>query len=254
MRDGACTGGELNLPLIKPGAIFIADAHENVGRDGFLRFLRALDGGKVAMPPQIFLMGDMFDFLAGGCEYTLKFAHEHINLINKIAKKTQIFYFEGNHDFNLESVFKNVQIYPIQRQPAEFTTLSGERVQIAHGDIFLPFIDKYALRFLRLKFFLKFMNMIDKMLNFKISRAILDRLTRKNLSYKISNFKELMSYHLRGYNANIVIEGHFHQGEIFYVKDKFYINLPSFACEQRYFVVEYAHEKIKMAEICLKGH
>ena len=259
----------LYVPVIKEGAIFIADAHENVNRNGFLKFLRAVDSGEIKEPPQIFLLGDMFDFLTGEGEYTIEFYTEHLRLINKISQKVEIFYFEGNHDFRLSNLFnktreiwdghemlryKSIRVYDIYDQPANFKTINEEHVQIAHGDIFLPFVDKYALRFLRVKWFLKFMNALDKFLNFKISKAILARLTKKNLDYKIPNFKELMGKHLQGYEANIVIEGHYHQGEQFNIYDKFYINLPCFACEQSYFVVEYDQQKLNLLKMSLKGH
>ena len=259
----------LYAPTIKDGSIFIGDAHENVNRDGFLKFLRAIDSGEIKEPPQIFLLGDMFDFLTGEGEYTINFYAEHLKLIDKISEKIEIFYFEGNHDFRLSNLLKKtreiceghemqsgkgVMVYDICAQPANFKTISGEHVQIAHGDIFLPFIDKYALRFLRLRWFLKFMNALDKILDFKISKAILAKLTKKNLHYKISNFKELMSKHLQGFDASIVIEGHYHQGELFDIYDRFYINLPCFACEQSYFVVEYAQQKLNLLKMSLKGH
>ena len=258
----------LYTPIIKDGAIFIGDAHENVNRDGFLNFLCAVDSGEIKEPPQIFLLGDMFDFLTGEGEYTREFYAEHLGLIEKISEKIEIFYFEGNHDFRLLNLFnkreicdgrnmqgrKGVKIYDICAQPANFKTISGEYVQIAHGDIFLPFIDKYALRFLRLRWFLKFMNALDKILDFKISKAILDKLTKKNLHYKIPNFKELISRHILGFEADIVIEGHYHQGEIFDICNRLYINLPCFACEQSYFVVEYAQQKLNLLKMSLKGH
>ena len=259
----------LYVPIIKEGAIFLADAHENVNRDGFLKFLRGVDSGEIKEPPQIFLLGDIFDFLTGEGEYTQKFYAEHLRLINKISQKVEFFYFEGNHDFRLSNLFdttrdfwdkgerlsfEGVKVYDISAQPVKFRTMSGEHVQIAHGDIFLPFIDKYALRFLRLRWFLKFMNALDKILDFKISKAILAKLTKKNLHYKISNFKELMSKHLQGFDASIVIEGHYHQGELFDIYDRFYINLPCFACEQSYFVVEYAQQKLNLLKMSLKGH
>lgn len=259
----------LYAPTVKDGAIFIGDAHENVNRDGFLKFLRAVDSGEIKQPPQIFLLGDMFDFLTGEGKYTRKFYAEHLGLIDKISEKIEIFYFEGNHDFRLLNLFKKtreicdghetqsgkgVMVYDICAQPANFKTISGEHVQIAHGDIFLPFIDKYALRFLRLRWFLKFMNALDLILNFKISKAILDKLTKKNLHYKIPNFKELISKHIQGFEADIVIEGHYHQGELFDIYDRFYINLPCFACEQSYFVVEYAQQKLNLLKMSLKGH
>ena len=87
----------------------MADAHENVNRDGFLKFLRAVDSGEIKESPQIFLLGDIFDFLTGEGEYTQKFYAEHLRLINKISQKVEIFYFEGNHDFRLSNLFNKTR-------------------------------------------------------------------------------------------------------------------------------------------------
>ncbi|MGG7047442.1 MULTISPECIES: UDP-2,3-diacylglucosamine diphosphatase [unclassified Campylobacter] len=240
-------------PVIQDGAIFISDAHENANRDGFLRFLQAFERGGICAP-QLFLMGDMFDFLTAHSVSTCKFYVKHIKLIDKISQKTELFYIEGNHDFVLGKLFKNAKIFPIQAQPVKFLTANGKSVEIAHGDNFLPFVSKYALLFLRLEWFLRFMNFIDILLNFRISNAILQKLTLKKLDYKIPNFKAFITPKIRYYNADIVIEGHYHQGQIFDIDEKIYVNLPAFACEQSYFVVKYQNQSIKFERKNLKGH
>ena len=240
--------------VIKEGAIFIADSHENENRKNFLRFLYALKSGEIKTP-QLFLMGDMFDFLAAQCEFFVKFYEPYIDVINEISKKTEIYYFEGNHDFNLAPLFKNVKTYPIGAQPVKFASKCQKCVFIAHGDIFLPLVSKYALRFLRVKIFLKTMNFFDKFLNFRLSKRILNKLKRKILDYKIPNFKELAEAKVYRYNglckADIVIEGHYHQGDIFELGSQKYVNVPSFACEQSYFIVEYV-PNIKFARKSVK--
>ena len=240
--------------VIKEGAIFIADSHENENRKNFLRFLYALKSGEIKTP-QLFLMGDMFDFLAAQCEFFVKFYEPYIDVINEISKKTEIYYFEGNHDFNLAPLFKNVKTYPIGAQPVKFASKCQKCVFIAHGDIFLPLVSKYALRFLRVEFFLKTMNFFDKFLNFRLSKRILNKLKRKILDYKIPNFKELAEAKVYRYNglckADIVIEGHYHQGDIFELGSQKYVNVPSFACEQSYFIVEYV-PNIKFARKSVK--
>ena len=240
--------------VIKEGAIFIADSHENENRKNFLRFLYALKSGEIKTP-QLFLMGDMFDFLAAQCEFFVKFYEPYIDVINEISEKTEIYYFEGNHDFNLAPLFKNVKTYPIGAQPVKFASKCQKCVFIAHGDIFLPLVSKYALRFLRVKIFLKTMNFFDKFLNFRLSKRILNKLKRKILDYKIPNFKELAEAKVYRYNgickADIVIEGHYHQGDIFELGSQKYVNVPSFACEQSYFIVEYV-PNIKFARKSVK--
>jgi len=240
--------------VVKSGAIFIADSHENENRESFWHFLRALKSSEIKTP-QLFLMGDMFDFLAGECEFFVKFYERYVRAIDELGEKMEIYYFEGNHDFNLARLFKNVKAYPIGAQPVKFATECGQSVLIAHGDIFLPFVAKYALRFLRVKFFLKTMNFFDKFLNFRLSKRILNKLKRKILDYKIPNFKILAEAKMRRYNAfyeaDIVIEGHYHQGEQYTIGKQKYINVPSFACEQSYFVVEYG-QNIKFARKSVK--
>lgn len=240
--------------VVKSGAIFIADSHENENRENFWYFLCALKSGEIKTP-QLFLMGDMFDFLAGECEFFVKFYERYVRAIDELGEKMEIYYFEGNHDFNLAPLFKNVKAYPIGAQPVKFASECGQSVLIAHGDIFLPFVAKYALRFLRVKWFLKTMNFFDKFLNFRLSKQILNKLKRKILDYKIPNFKNLVEAKMRRYNAfyeaDVVIEGHYHQGEQYTIGKQKYINIPSFACEQSYFVVEY-DQNIKFARKSVK--
>ena len=240
--------------VVKSGAIFIADSHENENRESFWHFLCALKSGEIKTP-QLFLMGDMFDFLAGECEFFVKFYERYIHTIDELGEEMEIYYFEGNHDFNLARLFKNVKAYPIGAQPVNFASECGQSVLIAHGDIFLPFVVKYALRFLRVKVFLKTMNFFDKFLNFRFSKRILNKLKQKILDYKIPNFKNLVEAKMRQYNAfyqaDVVIEGHYHQGEQYTIGKQKYINIPSFACEQSYFVVEY-DQNIKFARKSVK--
>jgi len=240
--------------VVKSGAIFIADSHENENRENFWHFLCALKSGEIKTP-QLFLMGDMFDFLAGECEFFVKFYERYVRAIDELGEKIEIYYFEGNHDFNLARLFKNVKAYPIGAQPVKFASECGESVLIAHGDIFLPFVAKYALRFLRVKIFLKTMNFFDKFLNFRLSKRILNKLKRKILDYKIQNFKNLAEAKMHRYNAfyeaDVIIEGHYHQGEQYTIGKQKYINVPSFACEQSYFVVEYG-QNIKFARKSVK--
>ena len=240
--------------VVKSGAIFIADSHENENRESFWHFLCALKSGEIKTP-QLFLMGDMFDFLASECEFFVKFYERYIHTIDELGEEMEIYYFEGNHDFNLAPLFKNVKAYPIGAQPVKFASECGHSVLIAHGDIFLPFVSKYALRFLRVNFFLKTMNFFDKFLNFRLSKRILNKLKQKILDYKIPNFKNLVEAKMRRYNAfyqaDVVIEGHYHQGEQYTIGKQKYINIPSFACEQSYFVVEY-DQNIKFARKSVK--
>ena len=223
------------IQTIKPGAIFIGDAHAGASRPQFLKFLRALCSAQ-SLPPQIFMMGDMFDFLAN-TTYVQRFYEEEIALINELSRKCEIFYFEGNHDFNLREIFPCAKVYPNAAQPAKFICESGEAVQIAHGDLFLPRLTQFALLSLRNRTFLKFMDLLDRALKFKISKMILKSQEGKNLYKKMPNFKDIIAPKIDFYAANLIVEGHYHQDEILYFGEKKYINLCSFGAGSKIYEI-----------------
>lgn len=226
------------------GAIFLGDAHANKNRQEFYDFLQDLSSCEI-LPPQIFFLGDMFDFLAN-TRFAQKFYKKEIALINEISKKTEIFYFEGNHDFNLKNIFPNVKIFSNKMQPVSFEAPNNKIVQIAHGDIFLPPLTQKFLLFLRNKIFLYFMNLLDFLLFFKISKAILKKQSEKKLYKKIIDFEKYIKPKIHKYNADIVIEGHYHQDEILNFEDKIYINLNSFAIEKKIYEAGTENNKFKL--------
>lgn len=222
------------LYKIKNGAVFISDSHDGLNRGHFREFLESIPSED---PPQIFLLGDMFDFLAN-TDYVGEFYAKEIALIDEISKKTEIFYFEGNHDYNLSEIFKFCKVFDNASQPVKFSDDFGNTLQIAHGDIFLPKFTKFILLFLRGKMFLKIMNFIDNLLNFQISKMILKSQKDKILYKKMENFKEFAEKRAQNYSADIVIEGHFHQDESFVFGGKKYINLNSYAVKQKIYIYE----------------
>ena len=80
------------------------------------------------------------------------------------------------------------------------------------------------------------MNFID--INFFISKKIENALLKKNICHKIKDFNKLVEKRLENYSTDIVIEGHYHQGETFYIKEKKYINIPSLCCQEKYVIIK----------------
>ncbi len=225
---------------IKDGAIFVADVHFNPNRDGFLKFLYEIKNGNL-QTPQLFLMGDIFDFLAGEIEYFKIQNREVIELINQLSTTTQIFYFEGNHDYNLSKLFPNVQVFQREIQPALFDW-NDKKVALAHGDIFTPFGYNLYTAIIRNHPLLVFLNAIDR--NNWLTKKIDFWLRGKDLTHLFSNFKNFAENRLKSYknniDANIFIEGHFHQGRFYEDKElqKLYLNLPSFGVDKSYAKVQ----------------
>ena len=214
---------------LKNNTIFIADSHFNINRTKVLDLLLDINNGKI-ITNQIFLMGDIFDFLSEQISYFKIQNRSLIDIINNLAKKIKIIYFEGNHDFNLKDIFINVLVIKREQQPFNLEYNNG-KILLSHGDIFTPFFyNTYCLVF-RSKYIQNILNIID--INNCISTYMNNKLQNKNICDKQSNFTQFVQDRIKLYNINsndMIIEGHYHYGFI----DKDYINIPSFCCDSQY--------------------
>jgi UDP-2,3-diacylglucosamine hydrolase len=226
---------------IKENAIFIADSHYCKKREKFLDFISFLISEP---PPQLFLMGDIFELLFGNITVSVenKLNILLINKIKELSQITKIFYFEGNHDFNLKEIFEdspNIVIFNIFEQPQIFD-FNKQKVYLAHGDNLQEGFYFYYRRIITNKFVLEFLDAI----NFKnrIFSRIEKSKARKTLDeicHEIPNFKKKIAkkFSFKN-NFDAVIEGHYHQNKHFVLKSIKYYNLPSFVCEGFYSVVK----------------
>ncbi|WP_024954976.1 UDP-2,3-diacylglucosamine diphosphatase [Sulfurospirillum arcachonense] len=230
---------------INNGAIFIADAHEDENNEDFYNFLKQIDSKKI-QASQLFLMGDMFDLLVGKVNYGVSKYKKYIELIEKISCSIEVIYYEGNHDFSLSTLFKNVKVIPIENQPTKALLEDGTVVYLSHGDKYGDLIHKIYTKLIRSNGVLKVLNMIDMMTNNTISKNIENAQLKKHLCKKIENFEDIISaklFHYKALKNSYILEGHYHQNYKFKRNDINYINLPSFACKQSYFIVECSYDE-----------
>lgn len=216
--------------MIQEKALFIADSHYPHHGDDFLDVLQKLEKGEVKTS-QLFLMGDNFDLLFGYNAYIQTFSSEAISLLQTLSKKIEIHYFEGNHDFCLKELFPKMQVYSREEQPVMFK-LGEKKVAISHGDIYATEFgyDLYC-KILRNKTTLTLLKPFEK--------AIIDhrmkKLSKKHICFTLHDFEKRVEKILENYTeADLVIEGHFHQSVIVGK----YISLPSLACQERVGVIE----------------
>ncbi len=238
---------------IKEGAIFISDAHDNDKRDDFYNFLLKIES-KELKPTQLFFMGDMFDLLVGEVKYLVDKHKKYIDLIEKIAQDLEVYYFEGNHDFSLKRVFKNCKIIDIDMQPVVFQ-ISNRKILLSHGDKYGGKLHTVFTRIIRNHTVLRFLNKIDEMGSFFISRKIEKDLQEKNICTKIDNFEQIIQKKIKdiSYDVDMIAEGHYHQNRSFKYKNYKYINFSSFACNQSYFIVQLT-PNVKFIEKKLRGY
>ena len=220
--------GEYMIEILE-NALFIADSHYPHHGDSFLTLLKKLDDAEIKTP-QLFLMGDNFDLLFGHNDYIQTFSAEAIELLQKLSRKIEIHYFEGNHDFCLKELFSDIQVYTRDEQPIIFT-LDEKKVAISHGDKYETGFgyDLYC-KVVRNKTILTLLKPFEK--------AIIDdrmkKLSRKDICHHFDGFEKRVGEILEHYrDADMVIEGHFHQAKVFGK----YISLPSLACQGQVSVV-----------------
>lgn len=225
---------------IQENAIFLADSHHhslynNVLDDFFLHLLQT-------PKRQIFLLGDIFDFLVGEVPKSVADNQKTLEILQKLSLKHEIYYFEGNHDFSLQSLpyFKNIHYYPLKNQPACFL-LNNQKAYLAHGDIFLNWHYRCYTNFIRNPFVLTFFNLFDAFLYPKIFRYLQKK---KKIKYNYS--KDFIQTRIQKYQENLhakspfyIIEGHFHLGKIKQISSINYIGLPLFTCKKTYFIVKF---------------
>ena len=215
---------------IKNDAIFVADAHFNKKNREFLTFLKKVESNEI-ITKQLFLMGDIFDFISGESKYFIQQNSNAINLLNKLSKEIEIIYLEGNHDYNLKIIFPNMEVIKRENQPL-LVKLNDKTIALSHGDNFINWKYDLYCKFIRNTVFLRFMNFID--INFFISKKIEEALVKKNICHTIRNFEHIVSKRVKNYDADIIIEGHYHQGNSYFLDEKMYINIPSLCCQKEY--------------------
>ncbi len=219
---------------IENKAIFVADSHYNERNKEFLIFLEKLKSKKIETT-QLFLMGDMFDFISVESKYFIKRNQKLIDIINELSKDIEIIYLEGNHDYNMQELLPYVKVFKRENQPIN-ASYKDKSVQLSHGDIFTPWHYNLYCKIIRNKSFLVFLNMID--LNNFISKRIYNALLSKSICSKMKSFNDFALKRINNYKSDIIIEGHFHQGKSLKTKNQFYINIPSLCCDKMYTILD----------------
>jgi len=225
-----------NLEL-KEGAIIISDAHYSHLRPELLRLIQQISS-KQLKTPQLIFMGDIFDALFGGVDYTFQVNKEIIDLINTISKEIEVIYLEGNHDFNLAKLFPKAKVFSFKVQPV-LCSYKDKTVALAHGDFDIGGKYKLYVRLIRNPLLLSILAIIDKIGNHFIIKKLDIYLSKKDDCNKFVNFKEyIQKRSLEIYQSDYFIEGHYHQNNLYKFDSFNYINLAAFACNQRYFIVK----------------
>ncbi|WP_345993525.1 metallophosphoesterase [Sulfurimonas sp. HSL-1716] len=240
---------------LKKGAFIISDAHYSSHHRPELKSLfEDIFSGRLN-PSQLILMGDIFDALFAPIPYTVHENRDMIGLLNGISKKIEIVYLEGNHDFCLKGIFENIKIYPLKSQPVS-CRYENKTVLLAHGDLGEGILYKIYTSLIRSPFVLYLLKYIDILGNHFILKNLDRYLQKKEDCNDFEAFQEYITARIGKRftgRCDYFIEGHFHQNRSFEIDDFVYINLPAFACNQRYFIVQSSQQELLLEAQTSKG-
>ena len=120
---------------LKESAIFIADSHYNKKNREFKDILEKIKNNQI-ITSQIFLIGDNFDFLCNEITYFKNINSDVIKLLNNLSNTHEIFYLEGNHDYNLSKLFPKINVVKTDNQPL-ILDFKDKKIALSHGDNFI---------------------------------------------------------------------------------------------------------------------
>lgn len=201
--------------------LFVSDLHigsTHCNVDAFLKFLKNNDF------ENIYLCGDIFDFFVIKTSF---FWSESFNtVVQKILRKARsgvnIFYIPGNHDALIKKLhglsFGNISIL----NKALYTTLSGKKLKIVHGDEFDVLYKGKQIIYITGSFLYSLVLFSDKIIrkiipNFSCS-FYFKRLI-KNFFEKITNYHLILESSIIQEDCDGIISGHTHLADLKYNKN-----------------------------------
>ncbi|STP11604.1 metallophosphoesterase [Helicobacter cinaedi] len=273
-----------NAPRINKDAIFIADSHfmplhlqplpeqGEVASKALLDYFKTLLKNPAQIPSQIFLMGDITHLLLGGVKSSVDTHKELLDSICTLSQVSQVWWFEGNHDFGLNALqkraeFSKIYFIPRSKQPLAFSyinesashlesTKESQNVLLAHGDLFLNKKYELYIRCMQTKIMRWLLALLDSVTFGNLYASIAKKVNHNTIRQGKTDIESFAKKRICAYNTylqnaikkaqaladeqiDMIIEGHFHIGKA-YKGESLYISLPSFYLTRSIFSIESA--------------
>lgn len=273
-----------NAPRINKDAIFIADSHfmplhlqplpeqGEVASKALLDYFKTLLKNPAQIPSQIFLMGDITHLLLGCVKSSVDTHKELLDSICTLSQVSQVWWFEGNHDFGLNALqkraeFSKIHFIPRSKQPLAFnyinesashleSTKESQNVLLAHGDLFLNKKYELYIRCMQTKIMRWLLALLDSVTFGNLYTFIAKKVNHNTIRQGKTDIESFAKKRICAYNTylqnaikkaqaladeqiDMIIEGHFHIGKA-YKGESLYISLPSFYLTRSIFSIESA--------------
>lgn len=280
-----------NAPYIADDAIFIADSHyiapmpdkektalhshnkkeiESSPASLPLSLPLFLESLLPNPPSQVFLMGDIAHILVGHLPSSIKANKNLLESVATLSQKSEVWWFEGNHDFGLSalrSYLPKVKFISRKSQPKPFQYIlhhEKKRILMAHGDCFLGKKYEIYIRTMSARLSLYALSLADSVTFGNLYAFIARKINQKNIHSGQIEFMPFVQKRIQAYQnytlihqweyPDIIIEGHFHLGQIHTSCQSLYISLPSFYFNGSIFVIQsipkIIHSSLKEEKKC----
>ncbi|MEW6057354.1 MAG: UDP-2,3-diacylglucosamine diphosphatase [Bdellovibrionota bacterium] len=114
--------------------VVLSDLHLWGPEDPLYRALLKFIDSKLSYGDKFFIVGDLFDLFIGGKSVFIERYYELIAKIRDLAaKKIEVFYIEGNHDFHLENIFDDCAHVRLYADSLHYEW-NGRKLYFCHGD------------------------------------------------------------------------------------------------------------------------
>ncbi|MBF0361017.1 MAG: UDP-2,3-diacylglucosamine diphosphatase [Oligoflexia bacterium] len=220
----------------------ISDVHaKESDSEEYKLLLRFLKHKKTTEAREIFLLGDIFEFMCGRRSlYYQKFS-EYFDILASLIKEGRVIhYFEGNHDFHLKELYanyfklKNINTNDIGNFKIHYGALElerfGKKFMFAHGDeiffdgVIYPIYKKTIMSFPIKKAMQVIPDDVLDTLGEIASNLSKGIRRRKNLDYSFirNNFRDKVALLATKKKYDVVVLGHVH------VQDNFVSDIKNF--------------------------
>lgn len=230
-----------NAPQIHKDAIFIADSHfmplhlqplpeqGEVASKALLDYFKTLLKNPAQIPSQIFLMGDITHLLLGGVKSSVDTHKELLDSICTLSQVSQVWWFEGNHDFGLNALqkrgeFSKIHFIPRSKQPLAFSYIDesidkntphleskpeskgeskpkSQNVLLAHGDLFLNTKYELYIRCMQTKIMRWILTLLDSVTFGNLYTFITKKVNHKAIRQGRAEIESFAKKRICAYNA-----------------------------------------------------
>ncbi len=141
-----------------------------------------LGHAEVLTSQEIYLLGDIFDFMMGEHKEYLELYPDFFNSLKRLIEKGKVIhFFEGNHDFHLKGLFEKYFFSPnfLYHRKGFFKKIGEKNIYFEHGDDIQIGDPSYkVLKFILRNPFSRFL--FNKIFPFKVQQSVAEYFSNKS--------------------------------------------------------------------------